>query len=293
MHESPLAQLLREQLPGIPAHDVERFAAALSVDEPYVAPPVPERVPVGTLAAARHRSEGVYPGVERGYTLYAPRQYRGDADAALMVFQDGQRYLGPEANAARVLDLLIAQGEMPVTLALFVEPGENGPGLPVYGGTDNRSIEYDSQGERYGRFLLEELLPEALAGYRVATAPALRAIAGISSGGHCAFNAAWERPDVFGKVMSHCGSFVGIRGGDAWPGRIRREAARPLRVFLQSGARDLDILYGNWLLANRAMAAALAYRGYDAMLEVGEGGHSLRHGGALLADSLRWLWRET
>lgn len=291
MHDSPLQRILREGMPGMPERDLERFAASISVAEPYAAPVVPDTVPAGQLIERRHRSGQAYPGVERSYTLYVPQQYRGDRDACLMVFQDGRHYLGPEANTARVLDSLIAAGAMPVTIAVFVEAGETGPGLPVYGGKGNRSIEYDAGGDTYARFLLEELLPEALAGYRVSSDPDRRAVAGISSGGHCAFNAAWERPDAFRKVLTHCGSFVDIRGGRACASRVRVEAARPLRVFLQSGAHDLDIMYGNWLLANREMAAALAYREYDFRFEEGEGGHSLRHGGAILADTLRWLWR--
>ena len=295
MHEdvkAALRRMLVENMPGILEQDVDRFVAALGVDEPYTAPGVADRVPEGRLERRRHRSPAVYPGVERDYVLYVPRQYRDGEEAALMVFQDGARYQGPEANTARVLDQLIEEGAMPVTIALFVEPGETGPGLPVYGGAGNRSIEYDAQGPDYARFLLEELLPEALAGYRVSADPRRRAIAGLSSGGHCAFNAAWERPDAFGKVLSHCGSFVDIRGGRACAGRVRREPARPLRVFLQTGEHDLDIMYGNWVLANRELAAALAYRGIAHQLVVGEGGHSLRHGGAILAESLRWLWRD-
>ena len=292
MHDSPLHRMLVEHMPGMPAHDIDRFAAALTVDEPYAAPAVADSVAAGRLVAGRHRSTLVYPGVERAYTLYIPAQYDGSVEAGLMVFQDGGRYLGPEANAARVLDALIEDGAMRVTLALFVEPGETGPGLPVYGGLGNRSLEYDAGGDAYVRFLLEELLPQALAGYRVSNDPSRRAIAGISSGGHCAFNAAWERPDVFGRVMTHCASFVDIRGGREAAVRVRREPARPLRVFLQSGAHDLDILYGSWLLANRDMAAALAYKGYAHRLVVGEGGHSLRHGGAILAETLRWLWSD-
>jgi len=289
--QDPLHQILLAHMPGIPAHDIGRFAAALTVEEPYAAPPVDASIPQGSLSPARHRSTTIYPGVERSYTRYVPQQYCEGMEACLMVFQDGARYLGPEANTARVLDQLIAEGAMPVTIALFVEPGEQGPGLPVYGGAGNRSLEYDAAGPDYVRFLLEELLPVALDGYRVSHDPAHRAIAGISSGGHCAFNAAWERPDAFGKVLTHCGSFVDIRGGHEWAPRIRREPAKPLRIFLQSGAHDLDILFGDWLLANRTMAASLSYRGYDYRLEVGEGGHSLRHGGAILADTLRWLWR--
>ena len=292
MTDSPLHQMLRAQMPGIPDHDIGRFVQAITVPEPYAAAPVAEDVPAGRLVARRHRSQGVYPGVERAYTVYVPQQYEGKDEACLMVFQDGARYLGPEANTARVLDALIAEGAMPPTIAVFVEPGETGPGLPGYGGEGNRSLEYDAPGDAYVRLLLEELLPEALDGYRVSKDPERRAIAGISSGGHCALNAAWERPDAFRKVLTHCGSFVDIRGGHAIANRVRREAAKPLRVFLQSGTHDLDIMYGNWLLANRTLAAALAYRDYDYRIEVGEGGHSLKHGGAMLPESLRWLWRD-
>lgn len=291
MSDSPLHQMLRAAMPGMPECDLPRFAVALTVDEPYAAPQVGADIPAGRLLTRRHRSTHVYPGVERDYTLYVPQQYDASQEASLMMFQDGQRYLGPEANAARVLDLLIADGSMRPTVAVFAEPGEQGPGLPVYGGSGNRSVEYDATGDAYVRFLLEELLPEALAGYRVSADPEQRAIAGISSGGHCAFNAAWERPDVFGKVLTHCGSFVDIRGGCAAASQVRCAPVKPLRVFLQSGAHDLDILYGSWLLANREMAAALAYRGYDYRFVEGEGGHSLRHGGAIMAETLRWLWR--
>ncbi len=261
---------LAAQLPGIPERDLARFAQALTQDEPYAAVPVDATVPAGQLLERRHRSLHAYPGVERRYVVYVPQQIDHAHGAGLMVFQDGARYLGPEAHTAAVLDQLIARGEIPVMVAVFIEPGEKGPGLPIYGGSDNRSVEYDAQGDRYVRFLLDELLPEATAGLNVA---------------------AWERPDAFSKVMSHCGSFVDIRGGNACIDRVRRDDVRRLRVYLQSGAHDLDIVFGNWLLANRAMASALDYRGYDHCLVVGEGGHSLRHGGAVLADALRWLWR--
>lgn len=288
----PIMQALAAQLPGIPERDLAPFARALSIAEPYRAMEVPDSVPAGELIERRHRSDGVYPGVERGYVLYVPAQYDAAIEAGLIVFQDGARYLGPEANAARVLDSLIADGSLPPLIAVFVEPGEQGPGLPLYGGSGNRSVEYDAADGAYARFLLEELLPEATAGYRVTSDARERAIVGLSSGGMCAFNAAWERPDAFGKVLSHCGSFVDIRGGHLMAQRVRKEDVRPLRVFLQTGENDLNIVFGSWTLANRTLAAALAYRGYAHRLVVGEGGHSLKHGGALLAEALRWLWTE-
>ena len=95
-----------------------------------------------------------------------------------------------------------------------------------------------------------------------------------------------------GKVVSHCGSFVNIRGGHSYPWLIRRAEPKALRVFLQTGTRDLDVVFGNWPLANQEMAAALAYRAYDYQLVIGDGGHTLKHGGAIFPDTMRWLWRD-
>ena len=251
-----------------------------------------EGIPQGRLVAGRCEAGQIYPGVAHDYTLYVAAQVDAARPAALLVFQDGARYLGPEVNAAAVLDRLIAEGAMPPAVAVFVNPGTSGPGLPIYGGSDNRSVEYDSLGDRYVRFLLDELLPEATRSLHVSADPAQRAIIGLSSGGACAFNAAWERPDAFGKVVSHCGSFVDIRGAHQLAPAVRRGPAVALKVFLQTGEHDLDIVFGHWLLANRELAAALAYRGIDYRLVVGSGGHSLRHGGAIFPDTLRWLWSD-
>jgi enterochelin esterase family protein len=286
---------LRAVTPGIPDRDVPRFATSLTCAEPYVLGPDSqprEGVPRGTVTAHRLEHSGVYPGVTRDYWVYVPAQCRHDEPAALMVFQDGARYVGPEANVPVVFDNLISGDVMPPTVGVFVESGQPGPGLPVYGGAGNRSIEYDTVDTSYARFLLDELLPEVAKRQSLSDGPERRAICGLSLGGICAFTVAWHRPDSFRKVVCHCGSFVDIRGGDAYPSLIRRHEAKPLRVFLQTGLHDLDIQFGGWLEANRNMAAALAYRGYDHRLVIGEGGHSLAHGAAMLPETLRWLWRD-
>jgi len=288
-----ILQQLAAMLPGMPAEDRVRFAGAIRGPEPYClgADSIRrEGVPRGSLREGTCAPGAVYPGVAHAYRVYVPAQYDEGAEAALMVFQDGARYLGPEIDAPAVFDNLIAAGELPPIVAVFVDPGAQGPGLPVYGGKDNRSVEYDSGGEAYVRFLLDELLPEATHGLRISADPSRRAICGISSGGHCAFNAAWERPEAFGLVLSHCGSFVDLRGGHLLAPAVRATPRKPLRVFLQTGRNDLDILFGNWLLANQALFSALDYRGYEARLEIGDGGHSLVHGGAIFPESLRWLW---
>jgi enterochelin esterase family protein len=283
---NPLADQLRLQLPGMSGFDAERFAASLTTPGPYTAcqaqDPAHDGRPRGTLSPGICPPGRIYPGVPHDYQRYQSAGLEGEA-AALIVFLDGARYLGPEAHAVAVLDQLGRP-----CVALFVEPGVEGPGLPIYGGPGNRSIEYDTGGDAYARFLIEELIPQALAGITLGPD---RALVGLSSGGHCALNAAWERPDYFDRVASHCGSFVNIRGGHELASKIRRDSARTLKkVFLQSGQHDLDIVFGHWPSANRDMATALAYRGIDHRLVIGEGGHSLAHGGAMLADTLRWLF---
>lgn len=278
---SAVADQLRQQLPGISAQDAERFAASLATPGAYTALQPRDDSPRGTLTAGVCPPGKVYPGVPHSYQRYQSAGTRGEH--ALIVFLDGGRYLGPEANAAAVLDQL----GMPC-VALFVEPGEQGPGLPIYGGPGNRSVEYDSPGGDYARFLIEELIPHALEGITLGPD---RALVGLSSGGHCALNAAWERPNYFNLVASHCGSFVNIRGGHELSSTIRRDTGRTLKkVFLQSGEHDLDIVFGHWPSANRDMDAALAYRGIPHRLVIGDGGHALAHGGALLLDTLRWLF---
>lgn len=278
---------------GVPPKDIPHF---VDQAEPYTLGPdsLPKPgVPQGEVTKFQCVSERHYPGTIRDYWVYVPQQYTPANAACLMVFLDGPMYLGSDVSAPTVFDNLIHAGEMPVTIGVFVNPGDKGPGMPIFGGDDNRSVEYDSLGDTYARFLLEEILMGIEKRYHITRDPASRAICGISSGGICAFNAAWHRPDAFGKVVSHCGSFADVRGGHNLPSMVRRVERKPLRVFLQSGANDLDVIFGNWPLANQEMASALAYREYDYQFVFGEGRHTLKHGGAIFPDTLRWLWSES
>lgn len=251
-----------------------------------------EGVPRGTVKEHDWKST-IFPGTVRKYWVYAPAGHDPARPACVMVFQDGFRYVSDlDGRAPIVFDNLIHKGEMPPTIGIFLNPGvlpasETNPST-----RSNRSFEYDSLSDQYARFLIEEILPEVGKTYKLTDDPEGRAICGISSGGICAFTVAWERPDQFRKVLSHVGSFVNIRGGDAYPSLIRKKPKKPIRVFLQDGARDLDNQHGNWPLANQQMAAALKFKGYDYRFEYGDGGHDLRHGAANLPDSLRWLWRD-
>ncbi len=183
---------------------------------------------------------------------------------------------------------------MPVTIAVFVNPGTIPASRPDAKDRSTRSFEYDSLGDRYARFLIDEFLPVALKDLNVSKDPQQRAVCGISSGGICAFTVAWERPDQFGKVLSHIGSFTNIRGGWAYPGLVRKTKGKPkaLKVYLQEGQDDLNNLFGNWPLANQDLAAALRFAGYEHKLVMTAGGHSGEWGGRELPAALRWLWAE-
>jgi len=251
-------------------------------------------VPQGILTKHSFTNSTGYPGTVRGYWVYVPSQYEASQPACVMVFQDGQSYANSNGQfrVPIVFDNLIHKKEIPILIGIFINPGEVPAVESGQKARSNRSFEYDSLGDAYARFLLNELLPEVGAKYNLSSDPNDRAICGISSGGICAWTVAWERPDAFRKVLSHVGSFTNIRGGHVYPALIRKTEKKPIRIFLQDGANDLDNLHGNWPLANQEMAASLKFMGYDYKFEFGDGGHNGKHGGAILPDALRWLWRD-
>lgn len=265
--------------------------AARAGDEIYKPGPDAQRnegVPQGKVTKHNWASK-VFDGTERDYWVYVPAQYDGQTPACVMVFQDGHAYVGEKGDtrASIVFDNLIHRKEMPVTIGIFLDPGndpaknppaKNPPakaGEKPKAGWDrkptNRSFEYDTLSDQYARFLTDEILPEVGKTYKLTDDPEGRAICGMSSGGICAFTVAWERPDAFRKVVSQIGSFTAIAyrpakdgqplrpGGDLYPTLIRKSPPKPLRVFLQDGTGDLDNDHGHWFLANQQMEKALLY----------------------------------
>lgn len=255
-------------------------------------------VETGRVESFEFKESKVFPGTNRGCWIYIPAQYDGSEPAALMVFQDGHAYVSEngQIRVPIVFDNLIHSGEIPVTIGLFINPGhrgENPPNANGWGRRDNRSFEYDSLRPNYAKFLIDELIPHITKKYNLNLTedPKKRAICGMSSGGICAFTAAWERPDYFQKVLSHIGSFTNIRGGHVYPAIIRKTERKDIRVFLQDGSNDLNNIFGSWPIANQQMASALGFAGYDYKFVYGDGAHNGKHGGAIFPDSLRWLWR--
>jgi enterochelin esterase-like enzyme len=274
-------------------------------------PPLPEEkhgpdsevhadVPKGKVEGPFLFKSKALAGTARKYWVYVPSQYKADKPACVLVFQDGQRAINPKGplRVPTVMDNLIHKKEMPVTIGIFITPGQKGDDYPDsigLGNPNNRSVEYDSLGDAYARFIVDEMLPEVGKTYNLTRDPEGRAIGGASSGAICAWTVAWERPDEFRRVISLIGSFTDLRGGHIYPDLVKKIDKKPIRVFIQDGSADNRNERNpkrDWHLQNKLMVAALEEKGYDFKVVFGEGGHSDNHGGALMPDILRWIWRD-
>lgn len=251
-------------------------------------------VPKGEVQKHTFEESAIFPGTVRDYWVYVPRQYDPAKPAALFVCQDGVQY-----NAPAVFDELIAKGEIPAVIGVFVMHGRVRATSDAALDRFNRSYEYDGLGDAYARFLVDELLPavERLKAedgrpIRISRDPNDRAIGGSSSGAVCAFTAAWERPDAFRRVFSAIGTYVGLRGANAYPTLIRKYEPKPLRVFLEDGSNDLNIYGGDWWMANQEMERALTFAGYEVAHVWADGPHSSKHATEIFADAMRWLWKD-
>jgi enterochelin esterase-like enzyme len=275
-------------------------------------------VPSGKLSASIVQTSKIYDGMKSEYWIYVPAQYDPKVPAALMVFQDGSGYTDRNSNnpSLNVIDNLIAQKKIPVIICVFINPGDisASPNTPTfnfvkaYGDKWKRTLKdsmrstlYDTVSDRYPRFLRDEVLADVAAKYNIRKDAYSHAITGLSSGGICSFNAAWQTPDQFSRVISWIGSFEGIQwkedpanpdGGQDYPDKILREPKRNIRVWLQDGSEDLDLHFGNWPFANLRMANALKFREYDYHFSFGKGTHNSGHGAAEFPAEMTWLWRD-
>ena len=252
-------------------------------------------VPKGEVLKFTFDTSKVFPGTTREYSVYVPAQYKPDTPACVFVMQDGIRW-----EAVTVFDNLIHKKEMPITIGVFIAPGivkaaDGNTALDRF----NRSYEYDGLGDAYARFLLDELLPDVET-KKTSDGRAIklshegndRAIGGASSGAIAAFTAAWERPGAFSRVFSAIGTYVDLRGGMRYPTLIRKYEPRPIRIFIQDGANDLNRYGGDWWMANQTMERALTFAGYEVQHVWGDGGHTGKQATMIFPDAMRWLWKD-
>ncbi len=282
---------------ALSAQEISPKLTIPEMSEPKLGPDsmVKAGVPKGKVIEFVFAASKVFQGTSRKIRLYIPANHDPKKETAVMVFQDGHAYVEPkgEFRVTTVFDNLIAAGDMPPVIGIFIDPGnKDKPDPQSPWKNSNRSFEYDTLSADYATFLIDEILPLVGKDYNLTKDPEKRAICGTSSGGICAWTVAWERPDQFRKVVSSIGSFTNIRGGDVYPGKIRKTENKPIRGFFEEGIEDLDNEHGNWPLGNMAMEAALKFKGYDYKYVWGRHGHSGKNMGTIFPDAMRWLWRK-
>jgi len=264
-------------------------------------------VPKGEIRGPFTLPSNAYPGTQHTYWVYIPAQYDPSIPASLMIYNDGQAFMNPDGDirAQNVMDNLIFRRELPVMIGVFINPGRRPdqpePNASEWGDrTTNRPAEYNSLDDKYARVIVDELMPALNKEYNISKDPERHGIGGSSSGAIAAFTVAWQRPDNFRKVLSNVGSFVDLRGGNAYPDIIRKSDKKPIRIFLCDGRNDNrgqrpGEAYNearDWFSQNVRMMEALAAKGYDLNYAWGINKHGQKMGGAILPDMMRWLWRD-
>jgi len=260
-----------------------------------------ENVPKGQMRGPFTLPSTAYPGTQHTYFVYVPAQYNVETAASLMIFNDGQAFMAPTGNlrAHNVLDNLIFRREIPVMIAVFINPGRR-PDQPEptpqeWGDrTTNRPDEYNSLNDKYARVIVDELMPALYNDYNISRDPNQHGIGGASSGAIAAFTVAWERPNDFRKVLSIVGSFTNIRGGHAYPDLVLKADKKPIRIFLQDGRNDNrnNDETRDWFLQNVRLMEALTKKGYEVNYAWGMNRHGQSMGGAIMPEMMRWLWRD-
>lgn len=250
--------------------------------------------PRGEILTASLDYSVQYPGTQRTICVYVPKEYQGDQPACMLIRLDGLGTAVPEA-----LDSLIQIGQMPVTICVNVLPGrvkDSIGNVLRY----NRSNEFDRMNSTFAEFIEYEVLPFVQTlktsdgrSIRLSTDPNDRAITGLSSSGIAAFTAAWFHPDFYSKVYSIVGTFVPMRGGDTYPGLIRKYEPKNIRIYMQDNDQDTwNPNFGSWYEYNQLVASALRYAQYDVKSVWNEGGHSGTNGEKQMVEALAWLFRD-
>src|SRR5690348_17121510 len=137
-----------------------------------------EGVPKGEIRGPFTLPSQAYPGTQHTYWVYVPAQYDPAVAASLMIFNDGQAFMNPDADirAQNVMDNLIYRREIPVMIGVFINPGRRPdqpePNLQEWGDrTTNRPTEYNTLDDKYARVICDELMPVLNKEYKIASNP--------------------------------------------------------------------------------------------------------------------------
>ncbi|MCP5558454.1 MAG: RICIN domain-containing protein [Verrucomicrobiaceae bacterium] len=259
-----------------------------SVAPSYVAPEIkPEDILPGEIKQFSYAQSKIFPGTVRDVAVFIPAQYDGSKPACVYVKTDGYN-----PREKLMMETLIATKEMPVTIGVFVRPGDLPAPMKGTLGRRNRDLEYDGVGDENVRFLIDELLPFVAKEYNLnmSTDGNDRCMSGGSSGGIAAFTAAWHRPDAFSRVYAASGSWVAFRGGHEFPTMVRKFEAKPIRAFLTTASQDMENCAGDWFLLDQEMDKALKFSGYDYQFRIIDGRHVAGYA-ENYQEAMAFLWK--
>jgi len=236
----------------------------------------------------------------RHIEVFVPKQYVSGTPAPIIVGADG-----PDHLLFTVLNNLIAEGKVPVMIAISI-----GNGSGDAQGSE-RGLEYDAMSGKYAEFVEQEVLPlvESTCNVKLTKDPEGRATMGGSSGGSCALIMAWYHPEWYHRVLTYSGTYI----NQQWPYNpetphgawefhehlIPESAVKPIRIWMEVGDRDLynpNVMRDNmhdWVLANEKMAKVLAAKGYNYQFVFARNaGHvDGKVKQQTLPEALEWLWK--
>jgi enterochelin esterase-like enzyme len=254
-------------------------------------------VPKGTLSEKRTITSQIYDGATADYWIYASPGVDPARPAPLMVWQDGQGLINGDLSSLHlftVTENLVAQKLIPPMVHVMISPALDRNKRSL------RSVQYDTVSDRFGRFLMEEVLAEVEKTYKLRPDGYSRGIAGESSGAICSLNVAWYFTDKFSRVHSTIGSYTSIQwrpeehldGGYIYPFRIRKEPKKNIRIWQSDGMEDIENQFGSWPAQAVQLANSLKMKGYDYHFRFGEAAHNSAQAALDLPESMAWLWRD-
>ncbi len=244
----------------------------------YVTPPElePAAQPAeGALTG--HTLDSVFLSQTRTFFVYTPASELLGEPPPTVIIHDGGEYISL-IDATAILDRLIADGDIPPLVAVFVPPVI-------------RDEEY-VHNKAYVQFLADELIPFIQQTYGTAPEASKTANLGASLGGLLAVYAGVSRPDRFGLAAGYSGLYS--LENDALIRSLQQQETLPLRFYLNVGSYETavggNLAEGNLLEANRRLAETLAARFYDFSYVEAPQGHSWGLWRDYLGDGLRFLF---
>lgn len=246
-------------------------------------------------------------GENRTVDVFLPRGYAEQDTVTYPVIyaNDGQDMEAVDLRGT--LDSLQRTGRMAPVIVVAIHATER---VQDYGTAYIPNAQgLGARADRYGQFVLTELMTLVETRYRVRTGPAETAIMGWSLGGLSAFDLAWRHPDRFGAVGVFSGAFW-WRTDDSsvetrQTSRIMHRRIRdtpghpPLRMWFETGRqdeqadRDQDGVI-DAIQDTEELVATLEKKGYRRGLDVVhltiEGRHDLPTWKRILPEWLVWAF---